>query len=170
METPPARSCQELQVQSPSWEASIFTTVPRWRQERCFKSNSTEAMCTHQVNATASQKLFITIQSDYLGGFKTIYTKLRATGKANEPSCRSYSFLPKDKQLKDLALKHQIRDLKLSAVGRCGSLAALLPSWRSAPLKTTAHGDADVCPQAANLKNSPRDFSVSIFILLIICL
>lgn len=169
METPPARSCQELQVQSPSWEASLPQSQGEGRKD-ALRAMLTEAMCTHQVNATASQKLFITIHSDYLGGFKTIYTKLRATGKANEPSCRSYSFLPKDKQLKDLALKHQIRDLKLSAVGRCGSLAALLPSWRSAPLKTTAHGDTDVCPQAANLKNSPRDFSVTIFILLIICL
>ena len=50
---------------------SVFTTIPRWRQESCFRSNATEVMCTHKVNTTASQKLFVMIQLDFQGGFKT---------------------------------------------------------------------------------------------------
>lgn len=45
---------------------------PEMETGRCFRSNATEMMHSHKVNATVSQKLFTLIPEDFQGGFKTI--------------------------------------------------------------------------------------------------
>lgn len=122
-----------------------------------------EITCTHKVNATARQKLFM-IQYTFKVASKQFKQTPQQLAKQMSLPVEGGSFLPKVQQLKGLVLRAP-KSLK-----QHGSLAATPPSWRSAPLKSTACRDAKVCLQAANLKNFPRDFRVSVFIPLIICL